>query len=215
MRSASTLLFVAASLGSALLCGSAPAEAREDLVLGGSAYVLGTGGSGVKVRSGPGLSYDIVGGVSEGTLVSVLDGPQSDGDLSWYRIRSTDGAAVRIRGWAAGMFLVSSERVRLRDDGTIGTRDFTAKVTSYTSGGGIGSYTSTGTRVHWGTVAVDPRAIPLGSLMTIDGLEGIFTAEDTGPGVRGEMLDVWFPDMASALSWGTRQRRVTILREGY
>ncbi len=69
--------------------------------------------------------------------------------------------------------------------------------------------------MHWGTVAVDPRYIPLGSLMLIDGLDGVFTAEDTGGGVRGPMVDVWFPDLASALAWNTRYRTVSILREGY
>ena len=99
--------------------------------------------------------------------------------------------------------------------GRVGARTFSARVTGYASGGGIGFRTTTGTRVHWGTVAVDPRFIPLGSLLTIEGLEGTFTAEDTGSAVRGAMLDVWFPDQAAARAWGTRTRQVTVMREGY
>jgi len=169
----------------------------------------------VKVRSGPGLSYDILGVVPEGTRVNVLNGPQSDGDQSWYQIQSTDGAGVRVRGWAAALYLVSSERVTLRGDGKVGGRSFSAKVLSYASGGGIGPYTSSGTPCHWGTVAVDPRYVALGSLLMIDGLDGVFTAEDTGSAVKGAALDVWFPDMASAQRWGTQQRTVTVVREGY
>jgi 3D (Asp-Asp-Asp) domain-containing protein len=215
LRLAYLRLLAATSLGWVLLVGSAAAEARGDTSLGDSAVVLGTGGSGVKVRSGPGLSYNILGVVSEGTRVNVLNGPQSDGDQNWYQIQSNDGAGGRVRGWAAAMYLVSSERVRLREDGTVGGRSFTAKVMSYTSGNGIGPYTSTGTRCHLGTVAVDPRYIPLGSLLTVEGLDGIFTAEDTGSAVKGASLDVWFPDMSSAQRWGTQQRAVTVLREGY
>jgi 3D (Asp-Asp-Asp) domain-containing protein len=215
LRLAYLSLFAATTLGCALLAGSAPAEARDDTLVGDSALVLGTGGSGVKVRSGPGLSYDILGVVSEGTRVNVLNGPQFDGDQNWYQIQSNDGAGVRVRGWAAAMYLVSTERVRLRADGTAFGRSFSAKVLSYTSGGGIGSYTSTGTRCHWGTVAVDPRYIPLGSLLMVDGLDGVFTAEDTGSALKGATLDVWFPDTTSALRWGSQQRTVNVLREGY
>jgi 3D (Asp-Asp-Asp) domain-containing protein len=85
----------------------------------------------------------------------------------------------------------------------------------YASGNGIGFYTSTGTRVHWGTVAVDPKLIPLGSLMLIQGLEGVFIAEDTGPGIRDAMVDVWFPDLAGALRFGTQNRTIIVIREGY
>jgi 3D (Asp-Asp-Asp) domain-containing protein len=208
-------LVATVTLGSLLLSGSVAAEARAEVPLGDSALVLGTGGSGVRVRSGPGLSYEILGVASEGARVSVLNGPRSDGDQNWYRIQTSGGAAVQVRGWVAGMYLAPARSVTVKSDGTIGTRSFAGRILSYTSGGGIGSYTSTGTRVHWGTVAVDPRYIPLGSLMTIDGLDGIFTAEDTGPAVVGAVIDVWFPDRASALRWGTQQRRVTVLREGY
>lgn len=198
-----------------LLFGSLAAEVSAAPQLGDTAYVLGTGGTGVRVRSGPGPSYDIRGVLPEGETVTVDDGPQSDGDLTWYQIRGTDGSGVRIRGWVAGMYLVSTASVALGRDGTAGTRKFEAKVTGYASGyGGAGSFTSTGTRVRWGTVAVDPRYIPLGSLLTIEGLDGVFVAEDTGGAVGGATVDVWFPDLDSALRWNTRYKMVTVLREG-
>lgn len=208
-------LVVAIALSLLLLPVSSPAQARDEAPLGNTALVLGTGGSGVKLRSRPGLGNDVVGAVAEGKQVRVLNGPDTESERYWYLIRTTDGAGPRQRGWASGNYLISPERIAVRDDGKIGSRDFLAKVTAYASGGGIGYNTATGTRVRWGTVAVDPRYIPLGSLMTIESLEGIFIAEDTGPGVQGAMVDVWFPDRASALEWGTRQRHVTVLREGY
>jgi 3D (Asp-Asp-Asp) domain-containing protein len=170
----------------------------------------------VKVRSGPGPTNDILGVAPERARVNVLTGPQSDGDLSWYQIRTTDGAGQQVRGWAAAMYLVPSASVSVPPEGRLGTRSFEGKITGYVSGvGGVGYYTATGTRVRWGTVSVDPRFIPLGSLLLIDGLDGVFTAEDTGGAVRGAVVDVWFPDLQTALNWSNRYRTVTILREGY
>lgn len=193
---------------------AAVALASQGLV-GEQAIVAGTGGKGVKVRSGPGLSYSVAGTLGEGSEVRVTDGPQSEDDLLWYRVRGRDDDDERVRGWIAATYLIRAVDVKVRNGDLVGTRSFTAKVTSYASGHGAGDYTATGTRVRWGTVAVDPKFIPLGSLMTIDGLDGVFAAEDTGGSVTGSIIDVWFPDLPTALDWGTRQRTVTILREGY
>src|SRR5438034_6479321 len=95
------LNFLAASVLGALLISSAPAEVRADTQLGDSAIVLGTGGSGVKVRSSYGLSGDVVGVLPEGTLVSILDGPKNSDDLAWYRLKTRDGSGLKLAGWAA------------------------------------------------------------------------------------------------------------------
>jgi 3D (Asp-Asp-Asp) domain-containing protein len=58
-------------------------------------------------------------------------------------------------------------------------------------------YTATGTYVHPGTCAVDPRVIPLGTYITISGL-GTCHAEDTGGRIIGYRIDVWVPTVAQA-----------------
>jgi 3D (Asp-Asp-Asp) domain-containing protein len=65
--------------------------------------------------------------------------------------------------------------------------------------------------VHWGTVAVDPSVIPLGSRLLIDGYDMVFVAEDTGGGIRGNHVDIFFPDYASAVRFGVQTRMVTVL----
>ncbi|MBA2363299.1 MAG: carbohydrate binding domain-containing protein [Chloroflexia bacterium] len=51
-----------------------------------------------------------------------------------------------------------------------------------------------GNQVHWGAVAVDPRYIPLGTRMSIEGWgDQVFVAEDTGSRVRGWHVDVFWP----------------------
>jgi len=59
--------------------------------------------------------------------------------------------------------------------------------------------TSTGTKVTEGrTIAVDPKVVPLGWWVYIDGL-GFRRAEDIGSGVKGNKIDVYYdnPDYAS------------------
>ena len=70
---------------------------------------------------------------------------------------------------------------------------------------------SPGTVAHWGTVAVDPGVIPLGSRLRIDGFDDTFIAEDTGGGVRGDHVEIFFFDTASALQFGVQHRMVTVL----
>ncbi|MCC7107096.1 MAG: SH3 domain-containing protein [Chloroflexi bacterium] len=181
---------------------------------GADVMVVGTGEVGLKLRSGPGPSYPVAVTADEGTVLRVVAGPVSDGDGNWYQVNANTNSG-RLRGWAPGTNLVDPALVKPQPDGAVGTRSFTAKTMGYASGNGIGFYTATGTRVHWGTVAVDPKFIPLGSLMLIQGLEGVFVAEDTGSGVRDAMVDVWFPDLAAALRFGTQNRAIIIIREGY
>jgi 3D (Asp-Asp-Asp) domain-containing protein len=69
--------------------------------------------------------------------------------------------------------------------------------------------TATGLPVGWGIVAVDPSVIPLGTRLTIPGYgEGV--AADTGGGVRGAMIDLWFPTLAQARAWGRRTVTITL-----
>lgn len=61
--------------------------------------------------------------------------------------------------------------------------------------------TKTGTIAAQGrTVAVDPKVIPLGSEVEIDGR--IYIAEDTG--VKGKTVDIFMNDHDAALRWGAR-----------
>jgi 3D (Asp-Asp-Asp) domain-containing protein len=64
--------------------------------------------------------------------------------------------------------------------------------------------TYTGVRASPGTVAVDPAVIPLGSRLRIDGLPGLYRAEDTGGGIRGAHVDVFMDSRREALQFGRR-----------
>ena len=63
--------------------------------------------------------------------------------------------------------------------------------TWYTAASAGGGNTATGTTVRKGTVAVDPRVIPLGTSMYIPGY-GYGVAEDTGGAVIGNIIDLGY-----------------------
>lgn len=74
-----------------------------------------------------------------------------------------------------------------------------------------GNTTATGLKVSRGTVAVDPRVIPLGSHLYVEGY-GEAIACDTGGAIKGRRIDVWFRSRGEALRWGRRTVRVYILQ---
>ena len=91
------------------------------------------------------------------------------------------------------------------------TRSDTVEATAYThTDKGCDQVTATGTRVHWGTVAVDPTRIPYGTRMFIianDGsyVYGIATAEDCGGDIKGDRMDLYMPTYEQCREFGRRR----------
>lgn len=78
------------------------------------------------------------------------------------------------------------------------------QATAY-SGGGL---TATGKAVTYNpngisTIAVDPRVIPLGSLVEVSGY-GLAVASDTGGAIKGNIIDVYFNSEAECTRWGRK-----------
>ena len=86
----------------------------------------------------------------------------------------------------------------------------TIRATAYThTDAGCDFVTATGTTVHWGTVAVDPRYIPYGTRMFIvsnDGeyVYGIAVAEDCGGDIKGDRMDLYMPTYQQCMEFGRR-----------
>lgn len=70
--------------------------------------------------------------------------------------------------------------------------------------------TASGTYVHPGSVAVDPKVIRMGSRMYIPGY-GNGHAEDTGSAVKGNHIDVWMRSCSAAMR-STRYVTITVYR---
>lgn len=70
-----------------------------------------------------------------------------------------------------------------------------------------GAVTASGTKPSLGTIAVDPRVIPLGTKLTVQGY-GPGTALDTGGAIKGRRIDVYKPSEAACREWGRRPVQV-------
>ena len=82
----------------------------------------------------------------------------------------------------------------------------TFEATAYTW---TGNRTAAGTWPSRGTVAVDPRVIPLGTELYIEGY-GPAVAADTGGAIQGQKVDLYMDDVNECLQWGRRKVEVKI-----
>lgn len=76
----------------------------------------------------------------------------------------------------------------------------------------LSTHTATGIdlRENSRVIAVDPNVIPLGSQVEIEGL-GVYTAGDTGGAINGNIIDIHYPTVNEALSWGRRNVNIRVL----
>jgi len=112
-----------------------------------------------------------------------------------------------------------------RGDKLYYTNNIKVKATAYSSnysstGKNPGDYafgiTSTGTRAKrtssgFSSIAVDPRVIPLGTKVYVQGY-GCAIAEDIGGAIKGNSIDVYFDSDSEALNWGVKLISVYILK---
>jgi len=63
------------------------------------------------------------------------------------------------------------------------------------------------------TIAVDPRKIPLGSLVYIQELGQYRIAQDTGSAIKGDRIDLYMDEVADALQWGVQRVRIQVFRQ--
>jgi len=86
-------------------------------------------------------------------------------------------------------------------------REVVMRATAYSP---TGDRTATGTIPEVGTIAVDPRVIPLGTRLYVQGY-GYGTALDTGGAIKGNRVDVFFDTEREADDWGVRDVKVYIV----
>lgn len=71
--------------------------------------------------------------------------------------------------------------------------------------------TATGMIARHGVVAVDPKVIPLGTKLYIEGY-GMAIAADTGGSIKGHKIDLFYENLSSALNFGRRSVKVYVLK---
>lgn len=73
--------------------------------------------------------------------------------------------------------------------------------------------TSSGTQARHGTIAADLSRFPYGTLVEIPGY-GTGRVEDCGSAIRGDHMDLWFPNHDAALLWGKQRKLVRVWLPG-
>jgi hypothetical protein len=108
---ASTQAAVPSALGAAAESSAVSAvtntpstPAARVLSLGSQALVVDTGGVGVRLRSGPGLSSAKLTVLPEGTALKIVGGPRDSDGYRWWEVRGNN-----VSGWVAGEFLTPAQ----------------------------------------------------------------------------------------------------------
>jgi uncharacterized protein YabE (DUF348 family) len=129
--------------------------------------------------------------------------------------------------------LISEQKVRDKQDKivAVGTKELALQVsrgatetgveyyvstTAYTADcNGCSGHTATGidlrSNPNMKVIAVDPRIIPLGTKVFVEGY-GYAVAADTGSAIKGYKVDVFFPTRSDAYRWGVRKVKIKILQ---
>lgn len=106
-------------------------------------------------------------------------------------------------------------QVKTNDPNNESNPVITVKATAYTAScEGCSGITKTGVNIKDNpeekVIAVDPKVIPLGSEVYVEGY-GYATAEDIGGAIDGNEIDVFIPSEKEAKDWGKKQVKVTII----
>ncbi len=148
----------------------------------------------LNVRTGPSTGNKILGVLRPGTKV---EGVQEG---NWFKTRySGQTAYVHADYLRAGNASTTAEAGEW----------MTFKATAYDPS--VGDTTRMGTPARLGVVAVDPRVIPLGSTVEVEGY-GTFSAEDTGGAIKGNKIDIFVSTYREAMQFGIQTVRVRVLK---
>ncbi|MDN3020001.1 ubiquitin-like domain-containing protein [Paenibacillus sp. BSR1-1] len=95
-------------------------------------------------------------------------------------------------------------------------KEFYVTATAYTANcNGCSGRTATGLNLranpNMKVIAVDPRIIPLGTKVYVEGY-GYAVAADTGGAIKGYIIDVFVPSNADAYRWGRKKVKIKILQ---
>jgi len=95
-------------------------------------------------------------------------------------------------------------------------KEFYVSSTAYTAYcNGCSGKTATGLNIrnnpNMKVIAVDPRIIPLGSKVYVEGY-GYAVAADTGGAIKGHIIDVLMPSREDAYRWGRKKVKIKVLQ---
>jgi len=168
-----------------------------------------------------GIRYEFNRTLGPGRLVKAHDG--TDGSVKkTYRVTYVDQKPVKAellleerKEAQATLFYMGRGGVT-SDRGSFGRKKvLDMMATAYDPGPASNGWsnrgrTRTGRKATFGEVAVDPRVIPLGSVVFVEGY-GLAIASDTGSAIKGKRIDLCYDSSRTANNFGWKKVRVHVL----
>jgi len=152
----------------------------------------------LNVRTGPGTNSAVLGQLRKGSAVKVL----ADAGNEWLKVNYNGRTAYVYKAYVTP----AASSV---------AKEFYAEATAYTPWESTTGITAYGYNIkknpNMKLIAVDPKVIPLGSKVWVEGY-GEAVAGDTGGAIKGNKIDVLMPTTNQALQWGRKQVKVKVLK---
>jgi 3D (Asp-Asp-Asp) domain-containing protein len=113
-------------------------------------------------------------------------------------------------------FNANATNIKAASTNSSSPKEITVRATAYTAScEGCSGITATGVNIKANpdarVIAVDPKVIPLGSKVYVEGL-GEAIAADTGSAIKGNRIDVFISSKQAAINFGVKYLKVTILK---
>lgn len=129
---------------------------------------------------------------------------EPEGDLTPFM---SDVVYIPSKVYARGKAKIVKKKTLKREYESLGEYVLTAYCSCSRCSGGWDSKTATGTKCKEGrTIAVDPKVIPYGTTVRINGKD--YVAEDCGGGIKGKHIDIYFDSHSEALDFGKQKAEV-------
>jgi len=144
------------------------------------------------------------------------DGVREEKTKTWY----LNGVQTKVDVVPGKVITAAKPTIILKGNG--GSRGMTVKksiqvvATAYepgptSCGKYANGYTATGMKAGKGVIAVDPKVIPLGTKVYVEGY-GMAVAADVGGAIKGNKIDVCMDTVAECKQWGRKTVTLHILQ---
>ncbi|WP_028402247.1 3D domain-containing protein [Ectobacillus panaciterrae] len=168
----------------------------------------------LNVRDGAGTNHNVIGKLKDGQRVQVV----GDGGNGWAVIAFKGGSAYVSKEFLGAQTIhtqtIHTQTPKLQV--VKAAKEIQVVATAYTpyEEDGYNGMTATGINLrknpNMKLIAVDPKVIPLGSKVWVEGY-GEAIAGDTGGAIKGNRIDVLKPTQKEALQWGRKTVTVRVL----
>lgn len=160
-------------------------------------------------------------GLSSAALASTDVYTVKSGDTLWAIAQNNNASVDQLKtaNHLNSDIIFPKQQLKLTSPKTAATTkptEFKVSATAYTENcQGCSGLTATGINLkmnpHLKVISVDPKIIPLGSKVSVEGY-GTAVAGDTGGAIKGKKIDVFMPSLKQAENWGRKTVTIKIIK---